>query len=84
MTRDKRSLGYATQQVSGETVSAVPVTNFADAMSGEIAGLDIKSSGTMGGSSNMVVRGFSSLFGNNQALVVVDGTPINNGTSNTS
>lgn len=83
ITRDKRSLGYATQQISGETVSATPVTNFADAMSGEIAGLDIKSSGTMGGSSNMIVRGFSSLFGNNQALVVVDGTPINNGTGNT-
>ena len=84
ITRDKKSLGYSTQQVSGETISATPVSNFADALSGEVAGLDIKSSGTMGGSSNMVIRGFSSLFGSNQALVVVDGTPINNGTSNTS
>ncbi|MGV0979389.1 SusC/RagA family TonB-linked outer membrane protein [Empedobacter falsenii] len=84
ITRDKKSLGYSTQQVSGETLSAVPVSNFADALSGEVAGLDVKSSGTMGGSSNMVIRGFGSLFGNNQALVVVDGTPINNGTNNTS
>lgn len=84
ITRDKKSLGYSTQQVSGETISAVPVSNFADALSGEVAGLDVKSSGTMGGSSNMVIRGFGSLFGNNQALVVVDGTPINNGTNNTS
>ena len=83
ITRDKRSLGYSTQQVSGETISAAPVSNFADALSGEVAGLDIKSSGTMGGSSNMVIRGFGSLTGNNQALIVVDGTPINNGTSNT-
>ncbi|WP_314058462.1 SusC/RagA family TonB-linked outer membrane protein [Empedobacter brevis] len=83
ITRDKKSLGYSTQQVSGETISATPVSNFADALSGEVAGLDIKSSGTMGGSSNMVIRGFGSLFGNNQALVVVDGTPINNGTYNT-
>ncbi|SHL53402.1 TonB-linked outer membrane protein, SusC/RagA family [Chishuiella changwenlii] len=83
ITRDKKSLGYATQQVTGETVSAVPLSNFADALSGEVAGLDIKSSGTMGGSSNMIIRGFSSITGNNQALVVVDGTPINNGTYNT-
>lgn len=84
ITRDKKSLGYSTQQVSGETISATPVSNFADALSGEVAGLDVKSSGTMGGSSNMIIRGFGSLFGNNQALVVVDGTPINNGTYNTS
>ncbi len=84
ITRDKKSLGYATQEVSGETLSAVPVSNFADALSGEVAGLDIKSSGTMGGSSNMVVRGFNSLLGNNQSLIVVDGTPINNDTFNSS
>ena len=84
ITREKKSLGYSTQQVSGETISATPVSNFADALSGEVAGLDVKASGTMGGSSNMIVRGFGSLFGNNQALVVVDGTPINNGTYNTS
>ncbi|GGE96636.1 TonB-linked outer membrane protein, SusC/RagA family [Chishuiella changwenlii] len=83
ITRDKKSLGYATQQIAGETVSAVPLTNFADALSGEVAGLDIKSSGTMGGSSNMIIRGFSSITGSNQALVVVDGTPINNATYNT-
>lgn len=84
ITRDKKSLGYSTQQISGETVSAAPVANFADALSGEVAGLDVKSSGTLGGSSNMIIRGFGSLFGNNQALVVVDGTPINNNTYNTS
>ncbi|MFA7686888.1 MAG: SusC/RagA family TonB-linked outer membrane protein [Moheibacter sp.] len=83
ITREKKSLGYATQEVSGETLSAVPVQNFADALSGEVAGLDVKSSGTMGGSTNMVVRGFNSLLGSNQSLVVVDGTPINNNTYNT-
>lgn len=83
ITREKKSLGYSTQEISGETISAVPVSNFADAMSGEIAGLDIKSSGTMGGSTNMVIRGFSSIVGSNQALIVVDGTPINDATFNT-
>src|SRR5690606_32147522 len=36
ITREKKSLGYATQEVSGETLSAVPVQNFADALSGEV------------------------------------------------
>ncbi len=83
ITRDKKSLGYSTQQISGESLAATPVSNFADALHGEIAGLAIKSSGAMGGSSNMIIRGFSSLFGNNQALIVIDGTPINNKTYNT-
>lgn len=82
ITREKRALGYATQEVSGETLSAIPVANFADAMQGEVAGLEISGSGTMGGSTNMVIRGWKSITGNNQALVVVDGTPINNSTFN--
>ncbi|WP_430615185.1 SusC/RagA family TonB-linked outer membrane protein [Flavobacterium sp. JP2137] len=83
ITRNKKSLGYSTQEISGETVSATPVHNFADALHGEIAGLAIKNSGAMGGSSNMIIRGFSSLYGNNQALVVIDGTPIHDKTYNT-
>ncbi|MBA5629609.1 SusC/RagA family TonB-linked outer membrane protein [Moheibacter lacus] len=82
ITRDKKSLGYATQEISGEEISKTPVSNFADALSGEIAGLDITSSGTMGGSTNIIVRGYKSITGNNQALIVVDGTPINNNTYN--
>lgn len=82
ITREKKSLGYATQEVDGETLSAVPVQNFADALSGEVAGLDINQSSTMGGSTNIIIRGYSSLYGNNQALVVIDGTPINNGIYN--
>lgn len=82
ITREKKALGYASQEVSGETISAVPISNFADAMMGEVAGLDVSSSGTMGGSSNMIIRGYKSITGNNQALVVVDGTPIMNSTYN--
>lgn len=82
ISRDKKALGYATQEVSGETLAAIPVSNFADAMAGEVAGLEISGSGTMGGSTNMVIRGWKSITGNNQALIVVDGTPINNSTYN--
>ena len=81
--REKKSLGYATQEVDGAAVSDVPTTNFMNSLSGKVAGMNIKSSGTMGGSSNVVIRGSASLTGNNQALFVVDGTPISNRTTNT-
>ncbi len=83
ITREKRSLGYATQEVSGDVVSQTPLSNFADALSGEVAGLDIKGSGARGGSTNMVIRGTSSIVGSNQALIVIDGIPVNNSTFNT-
>ena len=80
--REKRALGYATQEVSGEKLSAQPVVNVSDALAGTVAGLNINQSGTMGGSTNIVIRGTKSLVGSNQALIVVDGTPINNETYN--
>lgn len=80
--REKKSLGYASQEVSGEKLAEVPVANVGDALTGTVAGLNITQSGTMGGSTNIILRGVSSLVGNNQALIVIDGTPINNETFN--
>ena len=84
LTRTKKSLGYATQSVGGDDIADVKATNLFDALSGEVAGLDIKSSGTLGGSTNIIVRGYSSVTGNNQALIIIDGTPLINTTGNTS
>ena len=81
--REKKSLGYATQEVDGEAVSKVQSQNFVNSLSGKVAGLDIKASGTLGGSVNAVIRGNASIAGNNQALFVVDGVPVNNDTPNT-
>lgn len=85
IAREKKSLGYATQEVQGDEVSTVKATNFVNSLSGKVAGIDIKNSGTMGGSSNVIIRGYSSINNSNQALFVVDGVPIsninNNGTS---
>ena len=53
-----------------------------EALQGEVEGLDIQSFNAMGGSTNVVIRGYSSLSGSNQALFVVDGTPIYNETGN--
>ncbi|WP_452221467.1 SusC/RagA family TonB-linked outer membrane protein [Lacinutrix salivirga] len=82
--REKKSLGYATQKVEGEQVSKIKTPNFVNALSGKVAGLDIKSSGTLGGSTNVVIRGNASILGNNQALFVIDGTPVDNGVTNSS
>ena len=80
--KERKSLGYATQEIKGEDIADTPVTNFADALSGEVAGLDIQSYGTLGGSANIIVRGYKSLYGSNQALIVIDGTPVLNETYN--
>ncbi len=82
--KSKKALGYASQEVKGNDIADTPVTNFADALSGEVAGLDIQSFGTLGGSANIIVRGFKSLYGSNQALIVIDGTPVLNETNNSS
>ena len=76
--RSKKSQGFSSQQIKGDQVSTVKDANFLNSLSGKIAGLDIKPSGNLGGSTNVIIRGFSSLTGNNQALFVVDGTPISN------
>lgn len=84
ITREKADLGYATQEVQGDEVSKVKQANFINSLSGKVAGLQIKPSGTMGGSTNAVIRGNASIVGNNQALFVVDGIPIDNDNTNSS
>ncbi|WP_346861369.1 SusC/RagA family TonB-linked outer membrane protein [uncultured Draconibacterium sp.] len=81
--REKKSLGFANTELSGDAVSEVKETNFVNSLSGKVAGVNIRQSNTMGGSSNILIRGTTSLTGNNQALFVVDGVPIDNSNTNT-
>lgn len=81
--REKKSLGYSTQELKGDEISKNPTTNFVNNLSGKIAGLDIKQSTNFGGSINVVTRGYKSILGDNQALFVVDGVPIINRNINT-
>ena len=79
ITREKRSLGYATQQVSSTELREGQNTNIIGALQGKIAGVNVSSnSGGPGSSNRIVIRGGTSLSGNNQALLVVDGIPIDN------
>ena len=74
ISRDKKTIGYATQEVTGEELTRVKNANFVNSLSGKVAGVDITSNTNLGGSSNVIIRGYTSLVGNNQALFVVNGT----------
>ncbi len=77
--REKKSLGYAVQEIKGETLVSAKEPNLANALSGKVAGLQvIRSSDGPAGSSKILLRGSNSLTGSNQPLIVVDGIPIDN------
>lgn len=82
VSREKQSLGYSTQEVTGENISSVQTGNFTNALSGRVSGLHIKRNNNFGGSTNVVIRGNTSLTGDNQALFVIDGVPIDNRNTN--
>ncbi|WP_233900785.1 SusC/RagA family TonB-linked outer membrane protein [Tenacibaculum piscium] len=84
ISRDKKSLGYATQEVKGDELTTNKSGNFVNALSGKASGIQIRKNNNMGGSTNVVIRGNASLTGNNQALFVIDGVPIGNSSSNAS
>ena len=78
VSREKKSLGYAVQEVKSEDLTKVGQMNVANSLSGKIAGVQISSTGgAVGASSRIVIRGNSS-FGSNEPLIVVDGVPIAN------
>jgi TonB-linked SusC/RagA family outer membrane protein len=78
--RETKSLGYSVTKVSGDELTKARETNVVNALAGKVAGVRINSqSGTLGGSSKIVIRGGSSFNDSGQPLFVVDGLPINNG-----
>ncbi|MDA9294694.1 SusC/RagA family TonB-linked outer membrane protein [Flavobacteriaceae bacterium] len=77
ISREKKSLGYAVTQVSGENLNTVKDNNLASSLTGKVAGLQISQSGSLGSASRITIRGNNSLGGNSQALIIVDGMPIN-------
>ncbi|MGB4776186.1 MAG: SusC/RagA family TonB-linked outer membrane protein, partial [Daejeonella sp.] len=81
--RKRNQVPYAAQQVGGAEVSKTRSNNFIQNLSGKVAGLDIKQTNSLGGSTNVILRGTKSIIGSNQALFVVDGVPFNNANTNT-
>ncbi|MEP6493857.1 MAG: SusC/RagA family TonB-linked outer membrane protein [bacterium] len=75
---EKSQLGTAVQQVSAVQLERTPTTSVIDALQGKVAGLQITSAGTQGGSSKILIRGANSINGNNDPLFIVDGLPMSN------
>lgn len=81
--REKKALGYSVQDVKSDELTKTDQTSVLNSLQGKVAGAQISNAGgAIGSSTRIVLRGPTSLLGNNQALIVVDGVPINNGTSN--
>ena len=78
--RSKRSLGYATQEIKGEDLTTAKEVNVLNSLQGRVAGAQISQAATgAGGSSRVILRGVNSLTGtDNNALIVVDGVPLDN------
>ena len=77
--RKTRSLGYAVTEVDGEDFVKSRAVNLGNALSGKVAGVVVTNPSTgPGGTSRVVIRGGSSLRGNDQPLYVVNGVPIDN------
>ncbi len=77
--KSEKAIGYSVQKVSGEGLTEAREGNLVNALSGKAAGIQVtNSSGSVGASSRIVLRGNSTITGNNQPLFVVDGVPLDN------
>ena len=81
--RPARAVGAATQTVKGSDIAESGRENFVNALQGRVSGIQISNSGgTPGSSSSIIIRGATSISGNNQPLFVIDGIPMSNSSFN--
>ncbi len=79
ITRQKKALGYAVQEVKGDELNKAREANIVNSLNGRVSGVNVtSSSGAVGASTRIVLRGASSITGSNEPLFVVDGVPIDN------
>ncbi|MBN2891956.1 MAG: SusC/RagA family TonB-linked outer membrane protein [Bacteroidales bacterium] len=80
--RDEKKIGYAVSTVDGDDVVKSRTSSAMNALQGKIPGVNITTaSGAPGASTRVIFRGFSTLYGSNQPLYIIDGIPVNNGAS---
>ncbi len=79
INRSEKSLGYAVEKIDGSELTNVRDANIVNQLAGRAAGVSVVgSSGNLGGSSRVLIRGIRSINGENQPLFVVDGVPMDN------
>ncbi|WP_276166395.1 SusC/RagA family TonB-linked outer membrane protein [Zobellia alginiliquefaciens] len=77
MKRDKKALGYSVGETDTERLNLVPQENALGGLSGKVSGLDVRRSGNdVFAETYVTIRGKTSLTGNDQPLVVIDGAPV--------
>ncbi len=77
--REKKALGYSVTEVEGQSVTEARENNVVNSLAGRVAGVVVSSPATgPAASSRVVIRGNSSITGNNQPLYVIDGVPVDN------
>ena len=82
--RSEKALGYSATSVKGDDISIKRTNDVMSSLAGKVAGVQISTTSSDPGASNsVIIRGVSSLSGNNQPLYIVDGVPLNNASANT-
>lgn len=71
--REQKSLGFATSTVDSTALTNAVSSNWTDALSGKVAGLNLVRNSGPGGSNKIILRGENNLTGDNEALIVIDG-----------
>src|SRR5690625_5702963 len=74
--REKKSLGYATTEVSGEEITTVTQENPINALAGRVPGLTLNETAGVGSTVSVMIRGMTSLTTDNQPLFIIDGVPV--------
>ncbi|RZT96549.1 TonB-linked SusC/RagA family outer membrane protein [Ancylomarina subtilis] len=82
VTREKKALGYAVQEVGADDLNQVQQSDALSALSGKVSGVQVSASSNFAGSKRILIRGANSIFGENQPLIVVDGIPMDNSNFN--
>lgn len=78
VSREKKALGYSVQELGNDAFTEARSENVVKSMTGKIAGVQVTSGTAIGSSSKIILRGASSITGDNQPLFVVDGVPMDN------
>lgn len=83
VSRERKTLGYSVTEIAGPSLTVARETNVANSLVGKVAGLNVNSTaGGPGSSSNVIIRGASSINQTNQPLYVINGIPVESQPSN--
>lgn len=74
--RERKSLAYSTQKIQTEDLTEARSTNVLNALSGKASGVQVVNSSTPTGTTRVIIRGLTSITGDNQPLYVIDGIPL--------